>query len=244
MEFTPIKSRRIVDIVVDVLEKPILDGTFPEGDKLPSEEQLATQLGVGRRAIREALKVLETKGLVETQMGIGTVVKRNDLTNFLDTMARNVGSYLSVHRAEARHVMELRQLLEGAALERLALAPDPDRLQRLNEAVSRQRQAFEAEDFRVYQIWHFRFHQDIIDALNNPVISMVYSQVMAVMREPMEKSGSNPEITAQSIGDHAQMVEALERAAAADLRRLLDVHLQDFYSHMQEEEEPTYTAPS
>jgi GntR family transcriptional repressor for pyruvate dehydrogenase complex len=242
MELTPIKSTRLVDAVVEKLEAPILEGLVREGDKLPSEEQLAARLGVGRRAIREALKVLETKGLVETQMGIGTVVKRNDLTNFLDTLARNVGSYLRIHRAEARHVMELRQLLEGAALERLATVADEDRLQHLAKAVVEQRQAFEAKNYHEYQVCHFRFHQDIVDAVNNPVISMIYEQVMALMREPMERSGSRPEVTAQSIDEHEQLVEALKRGSTADVRNLLHIHLANFYSHMQEEGEANFAA--
>jgi len=232
---SPIKSRRVVEAVVERLEEPILDGTVAEGEKLPSEEQLAAQLGVGRRAVREALKVLETKGLVETQMGVGTVVCRNDLSNFLDTLARNISSYLRVNRAEARHVMELRLLLEGTALEKLARSPDPERLERLAETVEQQREAHSQGDYQSYQIWHFRFHQEIVDALANPVISMIYGQVMSLMRDPMEKSGSYPDRTETSIGDHQRLLDVVRDGSKANLRHLLQHHLEDFFVHMQDE---------
>ncbi len=232
MQFEPINRKRTTEVVIENLEARILDGTFGDGEKLPSEEQLATQLGVGRRAVREALKVLEAKGLVEIQMGVGAIIKRNDLDSFLETLTRNVRSYLSVNRADLEHVMELRKLLEGAALERLMTQPDPQKLQKLADAVNRQRNAFAAKDFVAYQEWHFEFHNGIVDVLANPVISMIYQQMLLLIRGPMEKTGSHPDVTARAIEDHAQMVEALQRGALADLRQVLERHLANFITDL------------
>lgn len=238
-EFPSIRPKRLLESVIATLEEPLLNGTLKTGDMLPSEEQLAQQLGVGRRAVREALKVLETKGLVEVQMGIGTVVKRNDLDSFLDTLSRNVKSYVNIRRADVKHVMELRLLLEGAALERLATMPDEARLQRLAEAVANQRQALEQRDFQTYQEWHFRFHHEIIDTLENPVISMLYKQVMALMRESMERAGSFPERSTRAVHDHEQMLIAAQRGSPAEIRRVLNAHLEDFIISLQVQDEST-----
>ena len=232
MQFEPISRKRTTEVVIENLEARILDGTFGDGEKLPSEEQLATQLGVGRRAVREALKVLEAKGLVEIQMGVGAIIKRNDLDSFLEALTRNVRSYLSVNRADLEHVMELRKLLEGAALERLIAEPDPQKLQGLAELVSRQRSAFASEDFLAYQEWHFEFHSGIVDVLQNPVVSMIYRQMLMLIRAPMEKSGSRPDVTARAIEDHAQMVDALQRGVLTDLREVLDRHLANFITDL------------
>ena len=232
MDFAPIKSRKIADIVVERLEERILDGTFGDGDKLPSEKQLACQLGVGRRSVREALKVLEAKGLVEVQMGIGTVVRRSDLDSFLDVLTRNVRSYLSVNRADLEHVMQLRALLEGAALEQLAAACDEDRLQKLADMVAKQREAYEAADFLAYQEWHLRFHREIVDALQNPVINMIHRQVLALVRNPMEMAGGRPQVSSRAIGDHERMVKALEGGSVTELRTILDRHLAGFVSDL------------
>ena len=191
MNFEPISRKRTSEIVIENLEARILDGTFEDGDKLPSEEQLATQLGVGRRVVREALKILEAKGLVDIQMGVGAIVQRNDLDSFLKTLTTNVRSYLSVNRADLEHVMELRKLLEGAALERLINTPTPQKLQDLADAVAHQRSAFAAEDYAAYQEWHFKFHKEIVDVLENPVISMIYQQMLMLIRAPMERTGSH-----------------------------------------------------
>jgi GntR family transcriptional regulator, transcriptional repressor for pyruvate dehydrogenase complex len=234
MELEPIQSRKTVDLVVERLETQILDGPLQDGDKLPSEEQLATQLRVGRRSVREALKVLETKGLVEVQSGVGTLIKRADLDEFLEVLNRNVSSYLRINKADFDHVMELRQLLEGAALQRLAAAPDVERLCRLGEQITRQRLACEAGDYAAYQQAHFAFHQEIVDVMDNPVISMIYKQVLALVRAPMEASGSNPQVSIRALGDHGRMLSALERGATAEALEVLQQHLQRFVLDMED----------
>jgi DNA-binding FadR family transcriptional regulator len=234
MQFEPISRKRTTEVVIENLEERILDGTFGDGDKLPSEEVLATQLGVGRRSVREALKVLEAKGLIEIQMGVGAIVRRNDLDSFLDALTRNMRAYLSFNKADLKHVMELRRLLEGAALEQLAKANDDDKLNELANAIEHQREAFEESDFLKYQEWHFDFHNGIIDVLDNPVISMIYRHVLLLVRTPMEKSGSHPDVTARAIGDHEQMVEALRRGSVDDAQKVLDRHLTNFISDLTE----------
>ena len=228
MQFEPIPRKRISEAVFENLETRILDGTFEDGEKLPSEEQLAIQLGVGRRAVREALMVLEAKGLLDIQMGVGAIVRRNDLDNFLETLTHNVRSYLSINRADLEHVMELRKLLEGAALERLIKDPSPQKLQQLADAVAHQRSAFAVGDYTAYQEWHFIFHNEIVSVLENPVISMIYQQMLLLIRAPMERTGSHTEVMARAIEDHEQMVDALQRRSQAELHGVLDGHMTNF----------------
>lgn len=233
MELNPIRSRKIVDVVVERLEDEILEGSLNNGDKLPSEEQLAAQLGVGRRSVREALKVLETKGLVEVQKGVGTLVKRTDLDDFLDVLTRNIGLYLRINKADFEHVTQLRWLIEGAALDQCASLRNPEQLEELAEAVARQQLACRIGDYQDYQKWHFYFHQTIVATLENPVITMIYAQVLALVRNPMERSGSNPEVHVRAISGHKRILEALKEGSATDARRVLDEHLKRFIVDMQ-----------
>ena len=230
---TPIKSRKLVDLVVERIEHQILFGSLNNGDKLPSEEQLAGQLNVGRRSVREALKVLETKGLVEVHKGVGALVKRTDLDGFLDVLTRNMSLYLRIKRADFEHVTQLRWLIEGAALDKCASLRDPKQLADLAEAIARQRLGCETGNHQDYQAWHHQFHQKIVGTLENPVITMIYAQVLALVREPMEMSGSDPEVRSRSISSHEQILEALRRGSATDARQILDEHLRYFIVDMQ-----------
>ncbi len=231
--FQPIKTHRTADSVVDRLEARILDGSFSVGELLPSEEQLAAQFAVGRRSVREALKVLESRGLVETRMGIGTSVRRNDLDNFLDALARNIITYVRIDKADVIHVADLRILLETAALERLAAAQDEDFLARLDEIIANQKISQATDNFHSYQDWHFNFHYEIVDSLDNPVISMLYKQILALMRKPMEQAGSDPAVMARSIRDHERIVDALRQGSTTNLRSILSAHLQDSVANLQ-----------
>ena len=231
--FDPIQSSRTVDTVVERIQGRILDRTLAEGSKLPSEEQLATQLQVGRRSVREAFRVLETKGLIEIQMGVGAFVRRNDLDIFLESLSSNVRSYLRTDRASAKHVNQLRRLLEGAALAQLATTSNGDSIQQLTEAVARMQEAYDAQDPSAYQNWHFRFHNSIVGTLQNPIIAMIYEQVLSLMRLPMERSGSDRDIMAEAIGEHSRIVDALRRRAIEDVHAELDTHLAHFVAHME-----------
>ena len=231
--FKSIETQSTTSAVVDRLEVRILDKTFKVGDLLPSEGQLADQFGVGRRSIREALRVLETRGLVEVRMGVGTVVKRNDLDNFLAALVRNITTYVRIDKADVNHVADLRLLLETAALERLAISQDAGALARLDEIVEGQKRAQEANDINSYQDWHFRFHCEIVDSLNNPLVSMIYQQVLTLMRAPMERAGSDPIVMSDSIHDHEKIVNALWRRSTDDVRELVHAHLQDSVTNIQ-----------
>jgi DNA-binding FadR family transcriptional regulator len=233
MELTPIRSRKIVDVVVERLEDQILEGLLKTGQRLPSEEQLAGQLGVGRRSVREAFKVLETKGLIEVQKGVGALVKRNDLDDFLGVLTRNIGLYLRINRADFEHITQLRWFIEGAALDQCASLRDQKQLEELAEAVTRQRSACKLGDYQEYQNWHFRFHQSIVDTLENPVISMIYAQALALVREPMERSGSHPEVHTRAIKGHQRILKALRQGSATEARQVLGEHLQRFIVDMQ-----------
>jgi len=233
VQFSPLSARRGVDAVIETIEERILDGSLADGDLLPSEEQLAAQLGVGRRSVREALKALEMKGLLEIRMGVGTIARRNDLDSFLDTLARNMRSYLSIRRADLEHFKELRSALEGRALERLSMAPDKETLERLSTAVARQHRAWQIHDRDTYQEWHFRFHQGIVDSLHNPLISMIYRQVLASLRDAMQEAASRSEIMLQSIREHEGILAALQGGQTQEVQSLLEHHLQGFVVHLE-----------
>jgi len=234
MAFEPITQKRTVDVVAERLEENILNGTLGIGDMLPSEAQLAAQFGVGRRSIREALKALEMKGLLEIRTGVGSIVKRNDLGSFLSELTKNVRYSLGPNKADARHVAEFRLLLEGAGVERLATNPKNEIIQQLTEAVQEQRKAVSAQDFDAYQDWHLKFHHAIVEVLENPVVSMIHEQTLALMRTPMEEVGRHPGVTTQTIEEHEQILSEIKRGSISDAKTLLAKHLDHFLAYLDE----------
>jgi GntR family transcriptional repressor for pyruvate dehydrogenase complex len=73
-----VEAVRLYEVVVERLQKLVIDGQLKEGDRLPSESDLARQFGVSRTAIREAIKSLVEQGVVVVRPGSGTYVDRTD----------------------------------------------------------------------------------------------------------------------------------------------------------------------
>jgi DNA-binding FadR family transcriptional regulator len=225
----PIQLPRAREAVTQQIETLILTGKFTPGDKLPSEQELANSLQVGRRAVREALQALQAKGLVEVRMGSGAFVVRNDLDSFLNSLSANVRAYLSTKRAELAHCSQFREIIEGAAIDELARSHAPARLERLEEALARQEAAADAE---LYNRSHLDFHRAIVDALDNPIISMLFEQVLSLVQEAMEASGANPTVKKEAVTEHRGILEAVRRSDRASAHKALTLHLEHFQRNL------------
>ena len=75
--FNSISNKKVYEQVIEQIQKNIMDGTFKKGDKLPSERELSEKMAVSRTSIREALRVLETMGVVESKQGEGNFIFSN-----------------------------------------------------------------------------------------------------------------------------------------------------------------------
>src|SRR5664279_2747973 len=102
---------RLADTVAGELEKRILEGSLKPGDLLPSERDLATELGVSRPSLREAIQKLVSKGLLTTRHGFGTRVTDQLEAHFVDPWQAMLKGHPMLHR----DLLEFRQMLEGQA---------------------------------------------------------------------------------------------------------------------------------
>jgi DNA-binding FadR family transcriptional regulator len=212
-ELKPLNVNRLHTVVIEALENEIFSGRYKKGDLLPSEAQLAAQLKVGRRAVREALRALEAKGLVQIRMGVGTRVVRNDLGGFLAAVMDNVSSYLATRKADLKHIFELRTLIERYAFSQVLASGDTDLLNRLDENVRSQRVARLNGDSTLYHRHHIEFHMAIVDSVNNPIISMVFDQLLKMILTAMFRSATKPAVITSSIREHAELTALLRKRA-------------------------------
>ena len=130
--FEPIRTRRAFEEICDRIRAQIAAGTLRPGDKLPPERELAEQLGVGRNALREALRSLEIAGIVRLQKGTkgGAFIQAGDASR-MDEVVRDMlslGSISVAELTEARvHIQDLvvRLACERATARRARRASPP-----------------------------------------------------------------------------------------------------------------------
>src|SRR5271154_4113487 len=107
--YRAVRTSRLYEQIVQQIEESILKGTLKPGDQLPAERELAQQFGVSRTAVREAVKALREKGLVEAYSGRGTFVTDGTsqaVRQSLDLMMKIGQPEGSTHLAEVRAILE------------------------------------------------------------------------------------------------------------------------------------------
>ncbi len=124
--FTKVRQIRAFESVIQQVQNAILQGGLAAGDRLPSEREVQGMLDVSRNTLRESLRVLEQKGLVEIRKGHrgGIFVKQINA----DCMADSLGLFVQSQRITMEQISEFRQDLEGLATRRAALRANPGRM--------------------------------------------------------------------------------------------------------------------
>lgn len=168
---------RLADTVASELEKRILEGSLKPGNVLPSERDLALELGVSRPSLREAIQKLVAKGLLTTRHGCGTTVTDQLEAHFADPWQAMVKDHPMLHR----DLLEFRQMLEGQAASLAAeRALDVD-IQRLDAVYAALEAAYDSNDMRTCIDADVAFHQAIAEAAHNMLIGHLSASVMRVI---------------------------------------------------------------
>src|SRR5437588_11703662 len=109
--YTPIQSVRVFEQIAEQIEKRILDGELRSGDRLTTDRELAEQFQVSRTAVREAMKILAQKGLVDMRPGRGTIV----IDGAHEAMQDSIGLVMKLKLGEvggSDNLVEVREILE------------------------------------------------------------------------------------------------------------------------------------
>lgn len=180
-----IRKISVVDQVCDAIKGYIADGTWKEGDKLPSEASLSDTFGVNRLSVRLALQKLSTLGIIETKVGDGSYVKKFSLQPYL----KEIGTLYS-GKDEQDDIKQFRSLIESDSLRLAAqfrteeeLAELKSRLDIYNECSRRYAADLENEQ-KLDELVEsdLNFHNEIIAMTHNRVYMDVYAMVRTAIR--------------------------------------------------------------
>src|SRR5215467_10712201 len=132
MMYKAVRSSRLYEQIVQQVEESIQKGALKTGDKLPPERELAEQFGVSRTAVREAVKALREKGLVEAYPGRGTFIT-SETSN---TIRRTLDRMVRAGKLEGTlQVVEVREILEPEIAALAATRANEEVVNEMREAV-------------------------------------------------------------------------------------------------------------
>jgi GntR family transcriptional regulator, transcriptional repressor for pyruvate dehydrogenase complex len=180
--YKAVRTSRLYEQIVQQIEDSILKGALKPGDQLPAERELAINFGVSRTAVREAVKALREKGLVEAYSGRGTFITNGTshaIRQSLDLMIRIGQQEGSVHLAE------LRQLLEPGIAALGAVRIEEQLLMTMREAVATMDRSLHDPD--AYIEADLDFHLALAEAAGNPLVLSLLDSIVGLLREQRMK---------------------------------------------------------
>lgn len=209
---TPLRTEAIFRAAQERIKQFIVDNGLGPGDPLPTEFELSRQLGISRNSLREALKALETVGVVETRHGLGSFVGRASLAPLIAGMAFNLVQSINQDTCTLRELLELREILEVELVRRAAGMHTPEQLARLDALVvameaSAARDLPAPEDDRA-------FHQALYEPLDNQVVNLLlrtFWDIYAAVETQLPAASHTNEANANW---HRAILEAIRRADA------------------------------
>lgn len=216
--------------VTEALGMRILDGHVQPGETLPNESALCADLGVGRGTLREAVKALEAKGLVESRPRTGTRVRPRDRWNFLDSdllrwMQRSDSLRLLSDLADLRRSIE-----PGAARLAAERATDEDRAS-LHAAYDLMMASCRKEGLEGFSEADLAFHMALLHACHNDLYVSLGHAIEIALRASFERGMAVPGAVSASIPRHQLILSAIMvgdgDAASAAAIGLIDAAVRD-----------------
>jgi GntR family transcriptional repressor for pyruvate dehydrogenase complex len=218
--YKAVQTSRLYEQIVQQIEDSILKGQLKEGEQLPAERELAQQFGVSRTAVREAVKTLREKGLVEAYAGRGTFITNgptHSMRHTLDRMIRSGPSEGKVHLAEVREILEP----EIAAL--AAKRADQETFAAMQEAISVMDGArLDAEAFIEGDL---DFHLALAEAAGNPLILSLIDSIVGLLREQRMRTYFTEGGPERGQYHHKKILEAIEHHDPQGARDAMRAHL-------------------
>ena len=216
-----VRTSRLYEQIVQQIEESVLNGSLKPGDQLPAERDLAQRLGVSRTAVREAVKTLREKGLVEAYSGRGTFV-----TDGTSQAARqSFDLMVKIGQQEGSpHLAELRLILEpGIAAMAAERAKDED-LTAMRDAVAVMERS--QKDPEAYIEADLDFHLALAEAVANPLILSLIDSIVGLLREQRIKIFNVEGGPQRGQFHHKRILEAMERRDPEMARSAMRAHLE------------------
>ncbi|HKN52263.1 MAG TPA: FadR/GntR family transcriptional regulator [Amycolatopsis sp.] len=201
----------LVDQVIDQLRTAVTQGEWPIGERIPTESELVTQLGVGRNTIREAVRALAHTGLLEVRQGDGTYVRATSEVS---------GAIRRLCGEELREVLQVRRVLEVEGARLAASARTDEEVANLRALLARRAVEWDEKRWEDFARTDAEFHSSVVRCGHNTLLTELYRGLTEVVTASVAAtSGITPGVDYIPEIGHDGLADAIadrdpERAAA------------------------------
>lgn len=221
LALTPVRRRRLYEDVVYQLQSLISSGRLEAGDQLPSERALADQLAVSRTSVREALRILEARGMLEARPGHGLFVRGRRTEEIVSILA----AYLVRERESFLEVLDVREALERKAAERAAVLATSKDLESLKAALVMMQE--EVLEGRMPIESDTAFHRALGAASRNEVLSQTLDTVLGLMAQRRREILGEDYGGILMLHQHVNIYRAIKNRDSAAAADLASAHLRE-----------------
>ena len=207
-------KKDIREQVFDQLLSQITTGKWKPGEKIPSENELTSIMGVSRISVREAIQKLAAMDLVETYRGKGTFVKEFTTNNYLKSLT----PMLLMTPGDILFVVEYRRILEVGIIDLYTRNTTERDIVFLSRTLDKMKQYYRT-NLKKYTKYDLEFHMKLYEMTGNPFIikisNLIYDILSAAMKEAVTERGAE-----EGIDFHSKMLEYIKTGDVPKLKKL------------------------
>ncbi|HEV2282511.1 MAG TPA: FadR/GntR family transcriptional regulator [bacterium] len=236
--FQPVRVTRASDGIIHQIKESIFGGELRPGHALPSEKELAEQFKVSRITVRDAMRVLESQGLIQIRVGArgGAFVARPSAA----PVSESLTNMLRLKQATLRDLVEARLLVEPHVASIAAQRATPEDLRAMEAAIAAARGARTSGD-RYFIPSSVAFHLALAEAAKNPVLFFAVSSFRALFHEALAALLPADDMADRAIADHQRILEAIGARDGGRARDLMHEHLSYFAARVDGAGKPART---
>ena len=218
MALRAVKTKRIHEEIVAQIREQLAEGRWKAGDRLPSEREFSESFQVSRASVREAIRALESMGLVTIRTGEGTYVAPG-----FELPLPPLVSVLLQQKDVLLDIFEARKTIEPEIAALAAKRADPEEIRQMEEVLEEQAQQIAGGNTGVEA--DTTFHSLLTQSTKNKVFLRLNDAIVDSLRETRERSLHTPGRPARSLAGHREILKAVSAKDPVGARRAMRKHL-------------------
>ena len=212
---------RLVDRVVEEIQQMIIDKKLEPGMKLPPEREFAEQMGVSRTVVREAVQILDTKGLLQVKHGVGTLVREMGSAQINEPITM----LFQTRGITLENLHQVRTILEVEIAGIAANNASSEEIVQLEEVLSNLEKSM--NNSVEFALGDTAFHHSLVNICHNPLLIMVLDSVGGLMQEVRLSISNYPDLFKTVMPDHREILDSIRSKDAPRARKAMRNHLEN-----------------